>query len=49
MPKMGETDLGSRFILGPGGNGSNEAVAVAKNGLKTSIITLLSHYPVKQR
>ena len=27
MPKMGETILGNSFVLGPGGKGSNQAVA----------------------
>ncbi|MCB6177419.1 ribokinase [Rhodobacter sp. Har01] len=30
MPKMGETILGQSFALGPGGKGSNQAVAAAK-------------------
>ena len=29
MPKMGETILGRSFVLGPGGKGSNQAVAAA--------------------
>jgi ribokinase len=29
MPKMGETILGTSFALGPGGKGSNQAVAAA--------------------
>jgi len=29
MPKMGETILGRTFVLGPGGKGSNQAVAAA--------------------
>jgi ribokinase len=29
MPKMGETILGQSFVLGPGGKGSNQAVAAA--------------------
>ena len=29
MPKMGETILGQSFALGPGGKGSNQAVAAA--------------------
>ena len=28
-PKMGETILGNSFALGPGGKGSNQAVAAA--------------------
>ncbi|OZA01008.1 MAG: ribokinase, partial [Rhodobacterales bacterium 17-64-5] len=29
MPKLGETILGRTFALGPGGKGSNQAVAAA--------------------
>ena len=32
MPRMGETILGRSFALGPGGKGSNQAVAVARLG-----------------
>lgn len=41
MPKMGETILGNSFTLGPGGKGSNQAVAAAKMGADTSILTKL--------
>ena len=29
QPKMGETILGTSFVLGPGGKGSNQSVAAA--------------------
>lgn len=45
MPKMGETILGRTFVLGPGGKGSNQAVAAAMaqsgTGGKTHFITRL--------
>ncbi|GFE63741.1 ribokinase [Litoreibacter roseus] len=41
MPKMGETILGESFALGPGGKGSNQAVASGKMGAETHIITKL--------
>ncbi|MDX5350754.1 MAG: ribokinase, partial [Paracoccaceae bacterium] len=41
MPKMGETILGRTFALGPGGKGSNQAVAAAMAGGRTHIITRL--------
>lgn len=41
LPQMGETILGSGFALGPGGKGSNQAVAVAKSGGDAHIITRL--------
>ncbi|MDP5323845.1 MAG: ribokinase [Paracoccaceae bacterium] len=41
MPNMGETVLGSGFFLGPGGKGSNQAVACAKTGVETSFISRL--------
>jgi ribokinase len=41
QPKMGETILGNSFILGPGGKGSNQAVAAARAGADVSFITKL--------
>ena len=39
QPKMGETILGKGFALGPGGKGSNQAVAVARLGSPVSFIS----------
>lgn len=41
MPRMGETILGNAFALGPGGKGSNQAVACARIGAQTHIISKL--------
>jgi ribokinase len=41
LPVMGETIMGSGFALGPGGKGSNQAVAAAKSGGDAHIITRL--------
>jgi ribokinase len=41
QPKMGETILGKSFVLGPGGKGSNQAVAAAMAGGRTHFITRL--------
>ena len=41
MPRIGETILGQHFALGPGGKGSNQAVAAAKAGGRTHFITRL--------
>jgi ribokinase len=43
QPKMGETILGKSFVLGPGGKGSNQAVAaaMASAGAKVHFITRL--------
>lgn len=41
QPRMGETILGTSFALGPGGKGSNQAVAAAMAGGKVSFISRL--------
>lgn len=41
LPVLGETILGSRFALGPGGKGSNQAVAAARAGASVDFITRL--------
>ena len=43
LPVMGETLLGSGFVMGPGGKGSNQAVAAAKAGAHTSFLTRLGN------
>ena len=40
-PRMGETILGNSFALGPGGKGSNQAVAASRAGGETYFITKL--------
>ncbi|MEP0960770.1 MAG: ribokinase [Roseobacter sp.] len=41
MPKIGETIMGNSFALGPGGKGSNQAVACARMTAQTHIISKL--------
>ena len=41
QPKMGETILGTSFLLGPGGKGSNQSVAAGKAGGKATFLTRL--------
>ncbi len=41
LPAWGETILGSDFRLGPGGKGSNQAVAAARLGARVSFISKL--------
>lgn len=40
-PRMGETILGNSFALGPGGKGSNQAVAAARAGAEVHFISKL--------
>lgn len=39
MPVKGETFIGNSFKLGPGGKGSNQAVAASRAGAETNFIT----------
>ena len=39
LPNMGETFMGSKFDIGPGGKGSNQAVAAAQAGADVAFIT----------
>jgi len=41
MPGIGETISGASFKMGPGGKGSNQAVAAARLGARTTIISRL--------
>lgn len=45
IPAWGETVLGSGFILGPGGKGSNQAVAARRLGHRVSFISKLGRDP----
>ncbi len=45
LPAWGETVMGSSFKLGPGGKASNQAVAAARLGAKTSFVCKLGNDP----
>lgn len=45
IPAWGETVLGSGFVLGPGGKGSNQAVAARRQGHRVSFISKLGRDP----
>jgi ribokinase len=45
IPAWGETVLGSGFVLGPGGKGSNQAVAARRLGHRVSFVSKLGRDP----
>jgi len=45
LPTWGETRMGQSFQLGPGGKGSNQAVAAARAGAKVAFISKLGPDP----
>ncbi|MGP1397097.1 MAG: ribokinase [Inquilinaceae bacterium] len=45
LPAMGETVMGTGFTLGPGGKGSNQAVAAKRAGAEVAFITKLGDDP----
>ena len=45
QPRMGETIMGNSFALGPGGKGSNQAVAAAMAGGRVHFISRLGRDP----
>lgn len=45
MPAVGETLMGSAFALGPGGKGSNQAVAAARVGGSVTLISKVGNDP----
>lgn len=45
QPRLGETILGRSFALGPGGKGSNQAVAAARAGGEVHLVTRLGRDP----
>jgi ribokinase len=45
QPRLGETILGSGFALGPGGKGSNQAVAAARLGADVTFISKIGVDP----
>lgn len=46
LPKMGETLVGSRFQMGCGGKGANQAVMAAKLGGNVTMVTKLGRDPM---
>ena len=43
IPLKGETVLGDEFVIGPGGKGSNQAVAAGKSGANVNFISKIGN------
>lgn len=43
LPKPGETLMGTKFVTGPGGKGSNQAVAAARLGAQVAFVGRVGH------
>lgn len=43
LPKPGETTIGQQFLIGQGGKGANQAVAVARLGVPVSFVGCVGH------
>ena len=43
IPEKGQTILGNKHIVGPGGKGSNQAIAAARLGGKVNFITKIGN------
>jgi ribokinase len=48
MPVFGETLVGSQFDMGPGGKGSNQAVAAARLGAESHFVGIIGSDPLGQ-
>jgi ribokinase len=46
MPVFGETLVGSQFDMGPGGKGSNQAVAAARLGAESHFVGIIGSDPL---
>ncbi|MEQ9811896.1 MAG: ribokinase [Azospirillaceae bacterium] len=46
LPVFGQTLLGSDFDMGPGGKGSNQAVAASRLGARTALVAILGDDPL---
>src|ERR1700724_1680252 len=46
MPVFGETLVGSQFDMGPGGKGSNQAVAAARLGAESHFVGIIGTDPL---
>ena len=43
IPEKGQTVLGSQHIIGPGGKGSNQAIAAGKSGANVNFISKIGN------